>query len=55
MSTLFMSYSQKTVGISAITTSVNEQDSHDIGLSEREMREIHLVPFRDVIKKYNCQ
>lgn len=31
------------------------RDSHDIGLSEREMREIHLVPFRHVIKKYNCQ
>ncbi|MBD8347872.1 glycoside hydrolase family 3 N-terminal domain-containing protein [Dysgonomonas sp. HGC4] len=31
------------------------RDSHDIGLSEREFREIHLVPFRDVIKKYNCQ
>jgi beta-glucosidase len=31
------------------------RDSHDIGLSEREMREIHLVPFRDVIKRYNCQ
>jgi len=31
------------------------RDSHDIGLSEREMREIHLVPFRNAIKKYNCQ
>ena len=31
------------------------RDSHDIGLSEREMREIHLVPFRHVIKKYKCQ
>ncbi len=31
------------------------RDSHDIGLSEREFREIHLVPFRDVIKKYDCQ
>lgn len=31
------------------------RDSHDIGLSEREWREIHLVPFRDVIKKYDCQ
>jgi beta-glucosidase len=31
------------------------RDSHDIGLSEREMREIHLVPFRDVIKRYDCQ
>lgn len=31
------------------------RDSHDIGLSEREMREIHLVPFRHVIKNYDCQ
>jgi beta-glucosidase len=31
------------------------RDSHDIGLSEREMREIHLVPFREVIKRYDCQ
>lgn len=31
------------------------RDSHDIGLSEREMREIHFVPFWDVIKKYDCQ
>jgi len=31
------------------------RDSHDIGLSEREMREIHLVPFRHVIRNYNCQ
>ena len=31
------------------------RDSHDIGLSEREMREIHLVPFRHVIKEYDCQ
>lgn len=31
------------------------RDSHDIGLSEREMREIHLVPFRHVIEKYKCQ
>lgn len=31
------------------------RDSHDIGLSEREMREVHLVPFRHVIKKYDCQ
>ncbi|MDR2949255.1 MAG: glycoside hydrolase family 3 C-terminal domain-containing protein [Prevotella sp.] len=31
------------------------RDSHDIGLSEREMREVHLVPFRHVIKKYKCQ
>ena len=31
------------------------RDSHDIGLSERELREVHLVPFRDVIKRYDCQ
>jgi beta-glucosidase len=31
------------------------RDSHDIGLSEREIREIHLVPFRYVIKHYDCQ
>jgi beta-glucosidase len=31
------------------------RDSHDIGLSEREMREIHLVPFRHVIETYHCQ
>ncbi|MDH7460122.1 glycoside hydrolase family 3 C-terminal domain-containing protein [Chitinophagaceae bacterium 26-R-25] len=31
------------------------RDSHDIGLSDREMREIHLVPFRHVIEKYKCQ
>ena len=31
------------------------RDSHDIGLSEREIREIHLVPFRHVIKEYDCQ
>ena len=31
------------------------RDSHDIGLSEREIREIHLVPFRHAIKNYNCQ
>lgn len=31
------------------------RDSHDIGLSEREMREVHLVPFRHVIRKYDCQ
>jgi len=31
------------------------RDSHDIGLSEREMREIHLVPFRNIIQKYDCQ
>lgn len=31
------------------------RDSHDIGLSEREMREIHLVPFRHVIRNYACQ
>ncbi|MCL1932343.1 MAG: glycoside hydrolase family 3 C-terminal domain-containing protein [Candidatus Azobacteroides sp.] len=31
------------------------RDSHDIGLSEREIREIHLVPFRHVIENYHCQ
>ncbi|GHT18323.1 beta-glucosidase [Bacteroidia bacterium] len=31
------------------------RDSHDIGLSEREIREIHLVPFRHAIKTYDCQ
>ncbi len=31
------------------------RDSHDIGLSEREAREIHLVPFRHVVKNYDCQ
>ena len=31
------------------------RDSHDIGLSEREIREVHLVPFRHVIRKYDCQ
>ncbi|MDG3581069.1 glycoside hydrolase family 3 C-terminal domain-containing protein [Galbibacter pacificus] len=31
------------------------RDSHDIGLSEREMREIHLVPFREIIQKYDVQ
>lgn len=31
------------------------RDSHDIGLSEREIREVHLVPFRHVIREYDCQ
>jgi beta-glucosidase len=31
------------------------RDSHDIGLSEREIRETHLVPFRYVIENYHCQ
>lgn len=31
------------------------RDSHDIGISEREMREIHLVPFRDIFKKYRYE
>jgi len=31
------------------------RDSHDIGLSEREIREIHLVPFRHAIENYHCQ
>lgn len=30
------------------------RDSHDIGLSEREIREIHLVPFRDAIEKHHA-
>lgn len=31
------------------------RDSHDVGLSEREIREIHLAPFRHVIREYGCQ
>jgi len=31
------------------------RDSHDIGLSEREWREIHLVPFRDTFKKHKYE
>jgi beta-glucosidase len=31
------------------------RDSHDIGLSEREWREVHLVPFRDIYKKYKYE
>ncbi|MDR1381546.1 MAG: glycoside hydrolase family 3 C-terminal domain-containing protein [Tannerella sp.] len=31
------------------------RDSHDMGLSEREIREIHLAPFRHVIREYDCQ
>ena len=31
------------------------RDSHDVGLSEREVREVHLVPFRHVIREYKCQ
>jgi beta-glucosidase len=31
------------------------RDSHDIGLSEREIREVHLAPFRHVIREYDCQ
>lgn len=31
------------------------RDSHDIGLSEREIREVHLVPFRHAIETYHCQ
>ena len=31
------------------------RDSHDMGLSEREIREIHLVPFRHIIEQYHCQ
>lgn len=30
------------------------RDSHDIGLSERELREVHLVPFRDAFEKYKA-
>lgn len=29
------------------------RDSHDIGLNEREMREVHLVPFRHVMRNYH--
>lgn len=28
------------------------RDSHDVGFSEREMREVHLVPFRHVFRNY---
>ena len=31
------------------------RDSHDLGLSEREIREVHLVPFRHAIETYHCQ
>jgi beta-glucosidase len=31
------------------------RDSHDMGLSEREIREVHLAPFRHVIEQYHCQ
>lgn len=31
------------------------RDSNDLGLSEREMREVHLVPFRHVIETYHPQ
>jgi beta-glucosidase len=31
------------------------RDSHDLGVSEREIREVHLVPFRNAIEKYHCQ
>ncbi|MDR1864357.1 MAG: beta-glucosidase, partial [Bacteroidales bacterium] len=31
------------------------RDSHDVGLSEREIREVHLAPFRHVIREYDCQ
>ncbi len=31
------------------------RDSHDIGLNEREMREVHLVPFRHVMRNYKPQ
>lgn len=31
------------------------RDSHDIGLSEREWREIHLVPFREIFRKHRYE
>src|SRR5260221_139569 len=31
------------------------RDSHDMGLSERGIREVHLVPFRHAIETYHCQ
>lgn len=31
------------------------RDSHDIGLSEREWREIHLVPFREIYKRHKYE
>ena len=31
------------------------RDSHDIGLSEREWREVHLVPFRDIFRKHKYE
>lgn len=31
------------------------RDSHDIGLSEREWREVHLVPFREVFRRHQYQ
>lgn len=31
------------------------RDSNDQGISEREYREVHLVPFRHVIENYHCQ
>ena len=31
------------------------RDSHDVGLSEREMREVHLVPFRHAFRDLGCQ
>ena len=30
---------------------IGGRDSHDIGLSERELREIHLPPFREAVKR----
>lgn len=31
------------------------RDSHDIGLSEREWREVHLVPFREIFKRHKYE
>lgn len=31
------------------------RDSHDIGLSEREWREIHLVPYRNIFRKHKYE
>lgn len=31
------------------------RDSHDVGFSEREMREVHLVPFREVFRECRPQ
>ncbi|MCD8165267.1 MAG: glycoside hydrolase family 3 C-terminal domain-containing protein [Bacteroides sp.] len=31
------------------------RDSHDIGLSEREWREVHLVPFREIFRRHKYE